>query len=132
MKLYSTTDVSASVRRAHEQFTHVVLNRGYTTIKPVFFMSKTIEDLPLYQHASWLPETETQKARWLNQGGVLIAQDTHESHPGDVVLDPFAGSGTTHQVAVTAGRQFVGCELNPDYELLQLARMTQLDLLSVV
>lgn len=86
MKLYSTTDVSASVRRAHEQFTHVVLNRGYTTIKPVFFMSKTIEDLPLYQHASWLPDTEAQKARWLNQGGVLIAQDTHDGHPGDVTV----------------------------------------------
>lgn len=53
------------------------------------------------------------------------------SRPGDVVLDPFAGSGTTHQVAATAGRQFVGCELNSDYEVLQRARMTQLDLLSV-
>jgi DNA modification methylase len=32
-----------------------------------------------------------------------------------VVLDPFAGSGTTLGVAVAHGRSAVGCELNPDY-----------------
>lgn len=33
------------------------------------------------------------------------------SRPGDTVLDPFAGSGTTGQVAGELGRNFVGCEL---------------------
>lgn len=37
------------------------------------------------------------------------------SAPGDVVLDPFAGSGTTGVVALRHGRAFVGIELNPDY-----------------
>ena len=37
------------------------------------------------------------------------------SRPGDVVLDPFAGSGTTGVVAVQEGRDFIGIELNPDY-----------------
>jgi DNA modification methylase len=37
------------------------------------------------------------------------------SSPGDVVLDPFAGSGTTPAVAHRLGRRFVGVELNPDY-----------------
>ena len=37
------------------------------------------------------------------------------SRPGDVVLDPFIGSGTTGAVAVKHGRRFVGCELNPEY-----------------
>lgn len=32
-----------------------------------------------------------------------------------VVMDPFAGSGTTLAVAVRYGRKFVGCELNPKY-----------------
>lgn len=77
MKLFTTTDVAASVRRAHEDFTHVILNRGYTTIKPVYFMSKDIADLPLYQYASWLSETESQVDRWKKAGGVLIEQDTH-------------------------------------------------------
>lgn len=37
------------------------------------------------------------------------------SDPGDVVLDPFAGSGTTGVVALPRERHFVGIELNPDY-----------------
>jgi DNA modification methylase len=32
-----------------------------------------------------------------------------------VVLDPFMGSGTTALMAYELGRQYVGCELNPDY-----------------
>jgi DNA modification methylase len=40
------------------------------------------------------------------------------SRPGDVVLDPFMGSGTTAQVALKHGRQYMGCELNPAYKEL--------------
>ncbi|ENH6337835.1 site-specific DNA-methyltransferase [Burkholderia vietnamiensis] len=47
------------------------------------------------------------------------------SRPGDVVLDPFFGSGTTSQVAQRLGRRFIGCELNPDYESLQRDRLRQ-------
>lgn len=47
------------------------------------------------------------------------------SRPGDIVLDPFMGSGTTAQVAQALGRQWVGCELNPEYAPLQQARMAQ-------
>ncbi len=37
------------------------------------------------------------------------------SNPGDIVLDPFAGSGTTLAVSKKLGRQWVGCELSEDY-----------------
>jgi DNA modification methylase len=42
---------------------------------------------------------------------------------GGVVLDPFMGSGTTAQVALQHGRQYIGCELNPEYEGLQQQRL---------
>ncbi|MBX3437055.1 MAG: site-specific DNA-methyltransferase [Planctomycetaceae bacterium] len=37
------------------------------------------------------------------------------SRPGDVVLDPFTGSGTTLAVAKKLGRQFIGFELSEQY-----------------
>jgi DNA modification methylase len=42
------------------------------------------------------------------------------SAPGDLVIDPFAGSGTVGVVALRHGRRFVGLELNPEY--VQMAR----------
>jgi DNA modification methylase len=45
--------------------------------------------------------------------------------PGQVVLDPFMGSGTTAQVAQDLGRQYLGCELNSEYETLQNKRLAQ-------
>ena len=35
--------------------------------------------------------------------------------PGDVVLDPFVGSGTTAFSALQLGRHFVGIDVNPEY-----------------
>lgn len=37
------------------------------------------------------------------------------SRPGDTVLDPFGGSGTTGMVAVELGRKAILIELNPNY-----------------
>lgn len=45
------------------------------------------------------------------------------SRPGDIVLDPFMGSGTTAAVALQHGRQYLGCELNPKYRELQDQRI---------
>jgi len=45
------------------------------------------------------------------------------SRPGDLVLDPFAGSGTVGVVAVSEGRRFVGCELNPEYAAMARERI---------
>ena len=37
------------------------------------------------------------------------------SEPGDIILDPFMGSGTTAMVAKQHGRYYMGCELHEDY-----------------
>jgi DNA modification methylase len=47
------------------------------------------------------------------------------SRVGDIVLDPFMGSGTTAAVADRLNRTYLGCELNPDYEKLQRERLKQ-------
>lgn len=45
------------------------------------------------------------------------------SRVDDIVLDPFMGSGTTAAVAIQHGRQYLGCELNESYGVLQQERI---------
>lgn len=47
------------------------------------------------------------------------------SNPGDVVLDPFAGSGTTLKAAKELNRRFVGIEINPEYVEICKRRIAQ-------
>lgn len=37
------------------------------------------------------------------------------SRRNEVVLDPFVGSGTTCEAAISLGRQYIGLEINPEY-----------------
>ena len=45
--------------------------------------------------------------------------------PGDLVVDPFAGSGSTGVAALRLGRHFVGCEQNKTYALLASRRLNE-------
>lgn len=45
------------------------------------------------------------------------------SMPGDLICDPFSGSGTTHEAAIQAGRAFVGADLY--YEDLRARRIAE-------
>ena len=45
------------------------------------------------------------------------------SKVGDIILDPFMGSGTTAEVALKHERYYLGCELNEDYSELQKERI---------
>jgi DNA modification methylase len=47
------------------------------------------------------------------------------SNPGDLVLDPFCGSGTTARAALDLGRNFIGIEINPDYCEIAETRLLQ-------
>jgi site-specific DNA-methyltransferase (adenine-specific) len=47
------------------------------------------------------------------------------SYVGDVVLDPFLGSGTTAVGAIKSGRRFVGFEIDADYFALAQSRVVE-------
>ena len=47
------------------------------------------------------------------------------TRPGDVVLDPFFGTGTTGAVAKKLKRHFIGCERDPDYIQAAEARIAK-------
>lgn len=48
------------------------------------------------------------------------------SKVGDTILDPFNGSGTTGYVAMRKDRNYIGCELNPEYIQLSRERFAKL------
>ena len=47
------------------------------------------------------------------------------TYHGDVVLDPFVGSGTTAVACVRTGRRYIGIEQNPDYIRMAEGRIQQ-------
>ena len=47
------------------------------------------------------------------------------SNPGDLVIDPFLGSGTTAVAALEEGRQFAGCDIDESYTQAAKTRMRQ-------
>jgi len=47
------------------------------------------------------------------------------SNPGDMILDPFMGSGTTAKVALQNGRHYLGFEISQEYVDLARRRVAQ-------
>ena len=62
-----------------------------------------------------------------NEKPVLLMQGLVDvlSNPGDAILDPFMGSGTTGVACVKLGRKFVGIEIDPGYFDIACRRIEQ-------
>jgi modification methylase len=72
--------------------------------------------LPLCTGAERLKGDDGAKAHPTQKPESLLARVIlSASHPGDVVLDPFFGTGTTGAVAKKLGRRFIGLERDPGY-----------------
>ena len=97
---------------------------GITTSQPILYYGKdprSVEKMP-----QSLQSTETVEKnghpcpkpfklmRWLVN---------RASMPGEIVLDPFMGSGTTGVAAVRLGRKFIGIEFEPTYYEIARARI---------
>ena len=65
----------------------------------------------------WHP---TQKPEWLMRAWIELF-----SMPGDLILDPFAGSGTTLRAAKDLGRRAIGIEVDEEYCKIAVERMRQ-------
>jgi len=61
--------------------------------------------------------------------GILRPLIEESCPPGGVVLDPFAGSGSTLLAARECGRRGVGIEIDPEYAALLEPRLAQISLL---
>ena len=74
---------------------------------------KTTEDVAAFDHPAIFPEA--------------LARDhiLSWSNEGDIVLDPFSGSGTTAKMAKHNGRRWIGIEVNPEYCEIAKKRLAQ-------
>lgn len=72
---------------------------------------KTTLDKEAFEHPAIFPE--------------LLARDhvLSWSNPGDLVLDPFCGSGTTGKMALLNSRRFIGIDISPAYVDLSAGRI---------
>ena len=68
-----------------------------------FFTTSTVSGTERFEHP-------TQKSLKLMEELISI-----HTNPGDIILDPFMGTGTTGVAAINLGRDFVGIELEKKY-----------------
>ena len=91
---------------------------------------------PICTGAERLKDTDGRKTHPTQKPEALLARVLMSaSNPGDVVLDPFFGTGTTGAVAKRLGREFIGLERDPLYAKAADARIkavTPLPLSAVV
>lgn len=81
-------------------------------------------------HLAELPRTRSQRKRehqdrsgsWIERARRRSGNDKWETSPA-IVLDPFMGAGTTGMVARRLGRDFVGCEIKPQYVAAAMRRI---------
>lgn len=87
----------------HEKGIGWNVNAGAMVKKKCYMTSVNKEDKDKYDHPTIKP-MEIIKNFILNSSG-----------KGDIILDPFLGSGTTCVAAKELGRQYIGIEINPKY-----------------
>ena len=84
--------------------------------------------LPLCTGGERLKDEAGDKVHPTQKPEALLARILlSSSNPGDVVLDPFFGSGTTGAVAKRLGRHFVGIERDPTYAEAAKARIAAVE-----
>ncbi|HDL17642.1 MAG TPA: MerR family transcriptional regulator [Bacteroidetes bacterium] len=72
---------------------------------------KDVFEIPTLSNGSWEKTNHTtQKPIELVKKCILAS-----SNPGDIVVDPFGGSGTTYAVAEAFNRKWLGTDLNKEY-----------------
>ncbi|MFL6688642.1 MAG: site-specific DNA-methyltransferase [Alphaproteobacteria bacterium] len=81
--------------------------------------------LPICAGAERLKDADGGKAHSTQKPEALLHRVVVSStKPGDVILDPFFGSGTTGAVAKRLGRHFIGIDRDADYAALARKRIT--------
>lgn len=71
------------------------------------------------------PESDKRFHEWGQSLGGMLDIVERLSNPGDVILDPFLGGGTTGAAAVSMGRKFIGTDIKPENIEISRARIQE-------
>jgi site-specific DNA-methyltransferase (adenine-specific) len=73
-----------------------------------------------YDRRGWIKDTiyhftppKKERHPWEQAVEPFVQLVRQASKPGELVCDPFTGSGTTGVAALSEGRSFLGCEVDP-------------------
>lgn len=112
--------------RSHEQV-FLLTKRSFYKFDALQTLEIGVDGKPRRKRSVWeVPTSRAPGAHFATFPLELIRPCIRAgSQQGDVVFDPFIGSGTTAAVAEQEGRRWIGCELNEDYAPLQQARTAQ-------
>jgi DNA modification methylase len=97
--------------------------RVYPAYKPIIWLTKG-----KYQ-GRWIRDVykgdgpAKQHHRWGQHEGLFVEIIKDLSKPGDLILDPFLGGGTTGAAALKLGRRFIGIEIDPQSYATAKARL---------
>jgi DNA modification methylase len=97
----TTRKVSASKTNPEKGIKEFGVRQNVWSYSPGYM--KTTKDKEAYKHPAMFPEQ--------------LANDhiISWSNPGDLVFDPFVGSGTTGKMAILNNRNFIGCDISAEY-----------------
>lgn len=82
-------------------------------------LSDVWTDIPPVRHAKY------KRRQGANELSLKLLDRVIEmsTNPGDIIFDPFGGSGTTYMAAELKGRRWLGCELGPVDDIVERFKM---------
>lgn len=111
-----TNGAMKAVKRQDKQRGHSRKHAGFNDRWDAMEREEQQENGAALRSVWWISPAQTKDSHFAVMPANLAATCILAgSRPGDTVLDPFGGSGTTGMVALELGRKAVLCELNPEY-----------------
>lgn len=108
---------------------HGRIRQADGSLKPMSSLGKRLEATHAQRYNVWHVASEMSNLRRCHpaQFPEAIPRDhiLSWSNPGDIVLDPFCGSGTTLLAAQRLNRRGIGIEISSEYRDMAIARLGQ-------
>lgn len=121
---YDPAPPIAALRRTQPNALALPVNRNFP-LRPGYLLIKGNPSLPIAPLPDVMDWTYTGNKLHPTQKSIDILTPLIDSftQPGDLVLDPFSGSGSTCVAAQRTGRQYLGIELDINHHQTAITRL---------